>query len=152
MAKYEDYMTDTDLRKQILDDFSTALNYYMHRDNVRQQDLMNDLNLSSATISTWVNGRRMPKPAAVKMLADYFHVSEEDMRRLPAWIDFADVGGVDIEDDLYNILHVLNTVKSVSIGKQELPTYVVQNLLSAIKVALDYAKDSAPGYKEATSE
>ena len=141
MAKYEDYLTDVDLKQQIIDDFSTALNYYMKRDGIRQQDLMNDLNLSSATASTWVNGKRMPKPEAIKMLARYFHVPEEDMRRLPAWIDFAEVGNVDVEEDLYNLMHVLDAVKSISVDKLVLPEYIVQNLLSAIKVAIEYAKE-----------
>lgn len=142
METYEDYLTTTEFKTQMQDDFSTALNYYMRRDNVRQQDLIAALGVSSSTLSNWVNGNRMPRPAALKMLAKYFHVSEEDMRRLPAWIDFAEVGNVDIEDDLYNLMHVLRTVKSTSIGRVELPQYIVQNLLSAIKVALDYAKDN----------
>lgn len=143
METYEDYLTTTEFKTQMQDDFSTALNYYMRRDNVRQQDLIAALGISSSTMSNWVNGNRMPRPAALKMLAKYFHVSEEDMRRLPAWIDFAEVGNVDIEDDLYNLMHVLRTVKSTSIGRVELPQYIVQNLLSAIKVALDYAKDNS---------
>lgn len=142
MARYEDYEADIDYKAQMQDDFSTALNYYMRRDNIRQQDLIDNLKISSSTISNWVTGKRMPRPAAMKMLARYFHVSEEDMRRLPAWIDFAEFGNVEVEEDLYNLMHVLSTVKSVTIGKVELPQYIVQNLLSAIKVALDYAKDN----------
>lgn len=142
METYEDYLTTTEFKTQMQDDFSTALNYYMQRDNVRQQDLIVALGISSSTMSNWVNGNRMPRPAALKMLAKYFHVSEEDMRRLPAWIDFAEVGNVDIEDDLYNLMHVLRTVKSISTGRVKLPQYIVQNLLSAIKVALDYAEDN----------
>nr|DAH21086.1 MAG TPA: Repressor protein CI [Caudoviricetes sp.] len=141
MAKYEDHLADADLKRQIIDDFSTALNYYMRRDGVRQQDLMNDLNLSSATVSTWVNGKRMPKPEAIKKLARYFHVSEGDMSRLPAWIDFAEVSNADVEEDLYNLMHVLDAVKSISVGRVELPQYIVQNTVSAIKVALEYAKE-----------
>ena len=63
------------------------------------------------------------------------------MRRLPAWIDFAEVGNIDIENDLYNLMHVLDAVKSISVGRVELPQYIVQNLLSAIKVALEYTKE-----------
>lgn len=141
MDKYEDYLTDAALKSQIIDDFATALNYYMQRDGVKQQDLIDDLNLSSATISAWATGKRMPRPAAMKMLARYFHVPEEDMRRLPAWIDFAEVGNVDVEEDLYNMMHVLDAVKSISVDKLVLPQYIVQNLLSAIKVTLEYAKE-----------
>ena len=142
METYEDYLTTNEFKTQMQDDFSTALNYYMQRDNVRQQDLIVALGISSSTMSNWVNGNRMPRPAALKMLAKYFHVSEEDMRRLPAWIDFAEVGNVDIEDDLYNLMHVLRTVKSITTGRVKLPQYIVQNLLNAIKVTLDYAEDN----------
>lgn len=141
MDKYEDYLTDDVLKSQIIDDFATALNYYMKRDGIKQQDLIDDLNLSSATISAWVTGKRMPRPTAMKMLARYFHVSEEDMRRLPAWVDFAEVGSVDVEEDLYNLMHVLDAVKSISFGRVELPQYIVQNTVSAIKVVIEYAKE-----------
>lgn len=141
MTKYEDYLTDTDLKQQIIDDFSAALSYYMRRDGIRQQDLMNDLNLSSATVSTWVNGKRMPKPEAIKMLARYFHVSEEDMRRLPAWIDFAECGETDVANELYEIAHMLPTIKTIKVDGCVLPDYIKQNLLSAINVALEYTKE-----------
>lgn len=141
MAKYEDHLADADLKRQIIDDFSTALNYYMRRDGVRQQDLMNDLNLSSATVSTWVNGKRMPKPEAIKKLARYFHVSEGDMSRLPAWIDFAECGEADIATELYELLHMLQTINTVKVDGCILPDYIKQNLISAIKVAIEYAKE-----------
>ncbi len=142
MDSYEDYRNNKELKAQIQDDFSTALKYYMRRDKVRQQDLVESLGISSSTVSNWVAGNRIPRPAAMAMLAQYFHVSEEDMRRLPAWVDFADVGNANIENDLLNLSRIMSTVKSVSIGREELPTYIVQNLISAIKVALDYANDA----------
>lgn len=141
MDKYEDYLTDVALKSQIIDDFATALNYYMRRDGVKQQDLIDNLNLSSATISAWATGKRMPRPAAMKMLARYFHVSEEDMRRLPAWIDFAECGEADITTELYELLHMLQTIKTVKVDGCILPDYIKQNLISAIKVAIEYAKE-----------
>lgn len=141
MDKYEDYLTDVALKSQIIDDFATALNYYMRRDGVKQQDLIDNLNLSSATISAWATGKRMPRPAAMKMLARYFHVSEDDMRRLPAWIDFAECGEADMANELYEISHMLPTIKTIKVDGCVLPDYIKQNLLSAIKVTLEYAKE-----------
>lgn len=141
MDKYEDYLTDAALKSQIIDDFAAALNYYMRRDGVKQQDLIDDLNLSSATISAWATGKRMPRPAAMKMLARYFHVSEEDMRRLPAWIDFAECGEADIVNELYEISHMLPTIKTIKVDGCVLPDCIKQNIVSAIKVALEYAKE-----------
>ena len=140
MAKYEDYMDD-ELKLQMRDDFATALEYYMRRDNVNQQDLINALGLNKSTISTWVTGKRMPRPEAIKMLADYFHVTEEDMRRLPAWIDFAECGEADITTELYELLHMLQTIKTVKVDGCILPDYIKQSLISAIKVAIEYAKE-----------
>lgn len=141
METYEDYM-DEELKLQMRNDFATALEYYMRRDNVNQQDLINALGLNKSTISNWVNGRRMPRPQFVRMLARYFHVSEEDMRRLPAWIDFAECEEADITDELYELSHMLPTIKTIKVEGRVLPDYIKQNIVSAIKVALDYAKDT----------
>lgn len=142
MRTYESYKSDIGLKDQVQDDFSVALNYYMRRDGVKQQDLIDDLNLSSATISAWVTGKRRPRPVAVKMLADYFHVSEADMRRLPARVTSEEHGEVDIDENLRSLIHKLNAVKSLSIGGVVLPQYIVQNTVSAIKVVLEYAESN----------
>lgn len=140
MKTYEDYM-DEELKLQMREDFAAALEYYMRRDNVNQQDLINALGVNKSTISTWATGKRMPRPEAIKMLARYFHVSEEDMRRLPAWIDFAECGEADIANELYEISHMLPTIKTIKVDSCVLPDYIKQNLLSAIKVAIEYAKE-----------
>lgn len=142
MRTYENYKSDIGLKDQVQDDFSVALNYYMRRDGVKQQDLIDDLNLSSATISAWVTGKRRPRPVAMKMLADYFHVSEMDMRRLPARVLSDKYGEVDIDENLRSLTHKLNAVKSLSIGGVELPLCIKQNILSAIKIASDYAESN----------
>lgn len=140
METYEDYMNE-ELKLQMRNDFATALEYYMRRDNVNQQDLINDLGLNKSTISNWATGKRMPRPQFVRMLARYFHVSEEDMRRLPAWVDFAECGEADITTELYELLHMLQTIKTVKVDGCILPDYIKQNLISAIKVVLEYAKE-----------
>lgn len=141
MRTYESYKSDIGLKDQVQDDFSVALNYYMRQDGVKQQDLIDDLNLSSATVSAWVNGKRMPRPVAVKMLAEYFHVSDTDMRRLPARVLLDKYGKVDIDENLRGLTHKLSVIKSVSVDGVELPQYVVQNVVSAIKAATEYAKE-----------
>ena len=59
--------------------FSKALKYYMGANGKKQQDLIHDLKISSATISQWVNGKAFPRMDRVETLAKYFNVSVSDM-------------------------------------------------------------------------
>ncbi len=59
--------------------FCTNLKRLMKDRGVTQMDLMQALNIPSATISTWVNGQRMPKMSKIQMLAEYFGVDPMDM-------------------------------------------------------------------------
>lgn len=64
-----------DIRKQ----FAKNLHSCMDAKGVRQQDLINDLGYSSATISQWVNGKMFPRPSKVERLAKYLGVSVNDL-------------------------------------------------------------------------
>lgn len=59
--------------------FTKALNYYMSIKGKKQQDLIHDLRLSSATVSQWVNGKAFPRMDRVEMLATYFNISTTDL-------------------------------------------------------------------------
>lgn len=59
--------------------FSDNLKRIMRERGTTQMDLMNALNIPSATISTWVNGQRMPKMSKVQMLAEYFNIDPMDL-------------------------------------------------------------------------
>lgn len=59
--------------------FSENLKRIMRERGTTQMDLMNALNIPSATISTWVNGQRMPKMSKVQMLAEYFNIDPMDL-------------------------------------------------------------------------
>lgn len=141
METYEDYLTDAALKSQIIDDFATALNYYMRRDGIKQQDLIDDLNLSSATISAWATGKRMPRPAAMKMLADYFHVSEEDMRRLPARVTSEEHNRADITDKLNELVYLLSHTRDIRVNGHTIPDYMTMNLFAPLSATLQYTED-----------
>lgn len=141
MDKYEDYLTDDVLKSQIIDDFATALNYYMKRDGVKQQDLIDDLNLSSATISAWVTGKRMPRPAAMKMLADYFHVSEADMRSLPAMVTSEEHDKADITDKLNELVYLLSNTRDIRVNGHTIPDYMAMNLFAPLSATLQYTEN-----------
>lgn len=141
MGTYEDYLTDADLKQQIIDNFATALNYYMKRDGVKQQNLIDDLNLSSATISAWATGKRMPRTEAIKMLADYFHVSEEDMRRLPARVTSEEHDKADITDKLNELVYLLSHTRDIRVNGHTIPDYMAMNLFAPLSATLQYTED-----------
>lgn len=55
--------------------FSTNLKYHMYTKGITQKDIMRDLSVPSATISSWVNGKRLPRMEKIKELANYLHVT-----------------------------------------------------------------------------
>ncbi len=59
--------------------FAKNLRYYMEQNNKNQMDLMQDLNLSSSTVSNWCTGLKLPRMDKVQMLADYFGILKSDL-------------------------------------------------------------------------
>lgn len=59
--------------------FSQNLKHYMNLHNKNQMDLMNDLSLSSSTVSNWCTGLKLPRMDKVQMLADYFGILKSDL-------------------------------------------------------------------------
>ena len=55
--------------------FANALNFYMAREGKRQQDLIDDLGFQSGTVSSWVNGKNLPRNNAVERLASYLRTT-----------------------------------------------------------------------------
>lgn len=59
--------------------FVRKLAYYMQLNGKNQMDLMKDLNLKSATVSSWCTGKKLPRMDKIQMLADYFHIEKSDL-------------------------------------------------------------------------
>ena len=59
--------------------FQKKLNYFMNYYNKTQQDLINDLGFNSPTVSSWVNGHRLPRMDKIQKLADYFGIEKSDL-------------------------------------------------------------------------
>ena len=59
--------------------FSENLKYYMRKNNKTQIDIVVDLNFDKSTVSTWVNGTRLPRMDKVEMLARYFKIKRSDL-------------------------------------------------------------------------
>lgn len=67
---------DNQKQKEI---FAKNLNYWMNNRNKTQMDLMNDLDLSSSTVSDWCNAKKYPRMGTVQMLADYLGILKSDL-------------------------------------------------------------------------
>ena len=59
--------------------FPKALKYYMGANGKKQQDLIDDLKISSATVSQWVNGKAFPRMDRIELLATYFNITVTDL-------------------------------------------------------------------------
>lgn len=69
-------MVDENLYKKI---FSKNLRYYMDLNQKSQIDIINDLGINKSSISTWVNGSRLPRMDKVDALAKYFNIKRSDL-------------------------------------------------------------------------
>jgi transcriptional regulator with XRE-family HTH domain len=59
--------------------FSKNLRYYMNLKHKTQIDIINDLDINKSSISSWVNGTRLPRMDKVEILARYLGVSRSDL-------------------------------------------------------------------------
>lgn len=64
-----------DIRKQ----FAKNLRLFMDLKGVRQQDLIDNLGFSSATVSQWVNGKAFPRPSRIETLAKYLGITVDEL-------------------------------------------------------------------------
>lgn len=44
-----------------------------------QADISRDLGINKATVSSWMNGTRMPRMSKIDLLCEYFHVTREEI-------------------------------------------------------------------------
>lgn len=59
--------------------FAKNLRNQLARHNKLQSDLVNDLGLNKSTVSTWINGTKMPRMNTVEQLAAYFGIEKSDL-------------------------------------------------------------------------
>lgn len=59
--------------------FARNLNALMDRNGKTQADIINDLGVNKSTISTWCQGKKMPRMGTIQTLADYFGVMKSDL-------------------------------------------------------------------------
>lgn len=59
--------------------FARNLTYYMNRDKVNGVTLAKYMNVSSATISDWMHGKKMPRVDKLKSLSNFFRINMTDL-------------------------------------------------------------------------
>jgi len=59
---------------QLREIFAENLRYYMEQNGKSQADLMRYMNVSSATASDWVNGRKMPRADKLQAIASWLGI------------------------------------------------------------------------------
>ena len=55
------------------------IQYYMSINEKTQSDLARDLKINKATVSSWYNGTRIPRPEAIDLLCHYFNIKRSDL-------------------------------------------------------------------------
>lgn len=59
--------------------FARNLTYFMNLNQKTQADISKDLKINKATVSSWVNGTRVPRMDKVDLLCDYFNIKRSDL-------------------------------------------------------------------------
>lgn len=65
------------------------LQYLRKRENLSQKDLAKKMNVSVSTIGMYETGKRMPALEIEESLANYFHVSLDELRGRSAPVDYS---------------------------------------------------------------
>ena len=68
-----------DSKQKQKDIFSKNLKYQLNIHKKTQADIVNDLNITSSTVSDWVNGKKYPRMDKVQILADYLGILKSDL-------------------------------------------------------------------------
>ena len=118
--------------------FSKNLSHYMDKNGKTQADIVTDLGINKSTVSTWVNGSRMPRMGTIQTLADYFGIMKSDL---------IEEGGMDSAVKTSNIPGTLQIEKKripllgdIACGE---PIFANQEYESYVEVGTDVKADFA---------
>jgi transcriptional regulator with XRE-family HTH domain len=70
--------------------FAKNLRYFMEKNRISQADICRELNVSSATVSDWCNGKKHPRPDAIGQLADLFGIRFSMLTTEDGPVDYED--------------------------------------------------------------
>lgn len=119
--------------------FKDNLNYFMQIKGVTQADIVEQLGVSSATASDWVNGNKYPRVDAMQALSELLEVSMQDLmkddsteatengdimalrerlRRQPGMRILFDASRNATEQDLLDAAHLIESFKKRRDGEE----------------------------------
>lgn len=122
-----------DSKQKQKDIFSKNLKYQLNIHKKTQADIVNDLNITSSTVSDWVNGKKYPRMDKVQILADYLGILKSDL------VEDKSNDDSDYINNIYKIDKIkLPFLGSVACGE---PIYADENRKSYIMVGTDIHAD-----------
>lgn len=109
--------------------FASNLNYYMQINGKTQTDLMKDLGLKTATISSWCNAQKLPRMGKIEQLAKYFGIhftklieeridvkNESEIVQIPLLSSYTDSYMYSIDNYFVKNLFINETIPLNSFG------------------------------------
>ena len=117
--------------------FSKNLKYYMDLNSKNQMDLMNDLRLSSSTVSNWCTGLKLPRMDKVQMLADYFKINKSDLIEEKP---LTSRDQKDIEKILSQTKEQLMSQEGLMFDGYPASPEAIESILSAMEIGMEMAK------------
>lgn len=122
-----------DSKQKQKDIFSKNLKYQLNIHKKTQADIVNDLNITSSTVSDWVNGKKYPRMDKVQILADYLGILKSDL--------VEDKSNVD--SDYINNIYKIDKIKLPFLGNVACgePIYADEDRESYIMVGTDIQAD-----------
>ena len=122
-----------DSKQKQKDIFSKNLKYQLNIHKKTQADIVNDLNITSSTVSDWVNGKKYPRMDKVQILADYLGILKSDL------VEDKSNDDSDYINNIYKIDKIkLPFLGSVACGE---PIYADEDRESYIMVGTDIQAD-----------
>ena len=140
-SSYQSYYINEEYRNV----FVRKLNYYMALNGKKQIDLINDLGLSSATVSSWCTGAKLPRMDKIQMLANYLGIEKSDLieeksRQKSIFTLKKDIS--EILSDTEALLNQKGLILDGELANEESIIYII----SAMKIGLELAKTNNKKY------
>ena len=124
-----------EVEKKFAKIFSKNLKRLAYDNGKKQVDMAKDLNISKATISSWMNGTRVPRMETIDLLCDYFHCKRTDIME-----DYKPKPSFTFDDPTQDAIISLSADKGwhiLTIGYEKLNDAGRERLLSCLEDLLE---------------
>ena len=121
--------------------FAKILKKYMDLQNKTQKDLIDDLKLSSSTVSNWCTAQKMPRMNKVQMLADYFGIEKSDLiEDKSKEVELNKKDEKEITNVLESTREYLMSQDGLMFDGEPATEEGIQSILDALELGLEIAK------------